>query len=136
MIHRTAPDARGSDSGHRRRTGAYSLYFAQKGYSVSALELAARNIAAFRANMTETAPVELVQGNALDQCRALLCRDGVHIKQEIAADGVSELLADTINRMDDETYAQYLRYHFYLCEKPECLGMSNHWLFVGTMAES
>ena len=28
-------------------------------------------------------------------------------------------------------YQQYLRYHFYICEKPEFLGMSNHLLFVG-----
>ena len=50
---------------------------------------------------------------------------------EIAADGVSELLAEKINQLDDESYAQYLRYHFYCCEKPEMLGRSNHLLFVG-----
>ena len=33
--------------------------------------------------------------------------------------------------MDEENYAQYLRYHFYTCEKPEHLGASNHLLFVG-----
>ena len=38
---------------------------------------------------------------------------------------------DKINAMDDESYAQYLRYHFYICEKPEMLGMSNHLLFIG-----
>ena len=27
-------------------------------------------------------------------------------------------------------YAQYLRYHEYICEKPELLGMTNHFLFV------
>ena len=31
----------------------------------------------------------------------------------------------------DEDYAQYLRYHFYICEKAELLGMTNHLLFVG-----
>ena len=25
----------------------------------------------------------------------------------------------------------YLRYHFYICEKPELLGMTNHLLFMG-----
>ena len=50
---------------------------------------------------------------------------------EVASDGVSELLADRINEMDDVSYAQYLRYHEYICEKPEFLGMSNHLLFVG-----
>ncbi len=45
--------------------------------------------------------------------------------------GASELLAARINEMSDEDYAQYLRYHFYICEKSELLGMTNHLLFVG-----
>ena len=49
----------------------------------------------------------------------------------MASDGASELLAMKINEMEEEDYAQYLRYHFYICEKPEMIGMSNHLLFVG-----
>ena len=64
-------------------------------------------------------------------CREMLRKGGVHILREVASDGVSELLEDKINAMDQESYAQYLRYHFYICEKPEFLGMSNHLLFVG-----
>ena len=200
--------------------GEYSLYFARKGYKVSALELADANIAAFRAKMTADDQIDLVQGNALDlsrydsdsfdvvllfgplyhlhkeadklrcieeakrvckkdgkiffafisndiviltmqqfqsdylvsghynkdtfrlddfpfvfhtvdHCRALLAKAGIQITHEVAADGVSELLKDLVNTMDTATYQQYLRYHFYICEKPECLGMSNHLLFVG-----
>ncbi len=200
--------------------GAYSLYFAQKGFQVYALELAGSNIAAFRAKLRPELPIDLVQGNALDlsrygdnsfeivlllgplyhlhndidklqciaeakrvckpggkiffafitndiviltmqqahldyllegdynketfrlddfpyvfhtlpRCRELLAKGGIRICKEIASDGVSELLADMINGMDDATYQQYLRYHFYTCEKPEHLGMSNHLLFVG-----
>ena len=201
--------------------GVYSLYFARKGYRVSALELADANIAAFRAQMTETDKIDLVQGNALNlsrydsnsfdvvlllgplyhlhkeedrlQCiaqakrvckkdgkiffafisndiviltmqqfqtdyllagdynketfrlddfpfvfhtvghaRELLNKAGIQICHEVASDGVSELLKDLVNAMDEATYQQYLRYHFYICEKPECLGMSHHLLFVGT----
>ena len=61
----------------------------------------------------------------------MLLEGGVRLLHEVASDGASELLESTINTMDDETYAQYLRYHFYICEKPEYLGMSNHLLFVG-----
>ena len=53
------------------------------------------------------------------------------VLHEVASDGASELMAARINEMNDEDYAQYLRYHFYLCEKPELLGMTNHLLFVG-----
>lgn len=66
-----------------------------------------------------------------DRCRDILRLAGISVLNEVAEDGLSELLKNMINSMDDETYRQYLRYHFYICEKPECLGMSNHLLFVG-----
>ncbi len=199
--------------------GEYSLYFARKGYDVSALELAESNIKAFRKKITTEDHISLSQGNALDlsryedssfdavllfgplyhlhewedrkrciaeakrvckpdgklflafisndavfltelmkrpdyfingdydketfrlddvpfvfhtlnACRELLHNSCLSILREVASDGVSELLAEKINAMDDESYAQYLRYHEYICEKPELLGMTNHWLFV------
>ena len=201
--------------------GEYSLYFARKGYRVSALELADANIAAFRAKMTDKDQIDLLQGNALDlsryasnsfdvvllfgplyhlheetdrlrciaeakrvckpegkiffafisndmviltmqqcqedyllngdynketfrlddfpfvfhtvdHCRELLGNAGIQICHEVASDGPSELLQDLVNGLDAGSYAQYLRYHFYICEKPEFLGMSNHLLFVGS----
>ena len=69
--------------------------------------------------------------HTVDGCRELLHKADIQILNEVATDGVSELLEDLINTMDAETYRQYLRYHAYICEKPECLGMSNHLLFVG-----
>lgn len=199
--------------------GEYSLYFARKGYKVSALELADNNIRAFREKLRPEDGIDLVQGNAVDlsryadesfdavllfgplyhlhseadrqkciaeakrvckkdgmlffafisndfviltefsyrpdyflngdydkqtfrledfpfvfhtvdKCREMLLAGGVKIVKEVASDGVSELLEDKINTMDEESYAQYLRYHFYICEKPEMLGMSNHLLFI------
>lgn len=199
--------------------GEYSLYFSRKGYTVSALELADRNIEAFRRKLTPYDTIDLVQGNAvdlsrysddffdivllfgplyhlhseadklrciaeakrvckpdsklffafinndmviltmfnahpdyfisgdynketfrcadfpfvfhtIDDCRELLCKSEVKVLHEVAADGISELLQVKINAMDEASYAQYLRYHFYACEKPEHLGASNHLLFV------
>lgn len=200
--------------------GEYSLFFARKGYDVSALELADANIAAFRKKLAQKDKIDLVQGNALDLSRYAdksfdvvllfgplyhlekdadkqkcireakrVCKDdgklffafisndfifltelaynadyfgngdydketfrlhnfpfvfhtvdaarkllwdgGIKILHEVASDGASELLAEKINKMCDDDYAQYLRYHFYTCEKPELLGMTNHLLFVG-----
>lgn len=200
--------------------GAYSLYFSRKGYTVSALELADSNIAAFRRQLLPEDTIDLQQGNALDlsrydsgsfdivlllgplyhlhrtedgvraireakrvckpggtlffaflsndsviltmqqsqpdyllrgaynketfrlddfpfvfhtlpACREMLQAGGITVTHQIAADGVSELLKDIVNGMDQETYRQYLRYHFYICEKPEWLGVSNHLLFIG-----
>lgn len=70
--------------------------------------------------------------HTVDRCRALLQQSGISICHEVASDGASELLQDLINGLDDASFQQYLRYHFYICEKPEFLGMSNHLLFVGT----
>ena len=66
-----------------------------------------------------------------DRCRELLTKAGIQICHEVASDGASELLQDLVNGLDEASYQQYLRYHFYICEKPEFLGMSNHLLFVG-----
>ena len=63
--------------------------------------------------------------------RGELAKSGIKLLHEIAVDGVSELLAEKINQLDDEAYQQYINYHFYCCEKPEMLGRSNHLLFVG-----
>ena len=64
-------------------------------------------------------------------CRELLGKAGIQICHEVASDGASELLQDLVNGLDEASYQQYLRFHFYICEKPEFLGMSNHLLFVG-----
>ena len=213
-----APGAKILDVG--AGAGEYSIYFARKGYHVSALELADANIASFRAKMTDDDQIDLVQGNALDlsrydsnsfdvvllfgplyhlhgerdklqcieeakrvcktdgkiffafisndmviltmqqcqddylmngdynketfrlddfpfvfhtpdHCRELLGKARIQIIHEVASDGASELLQDLVNGLDEASYRQYLRYHFYICEKPEFLGMSNHLLFVG-----
>ena len=69
--------------------------------------------------------------HTVDAARKVLAGGGINILHEVASDGASELLAARINEMSDADYGQYLRYHFYICEKPELLGMTNHLLFVG-----
>ena len=69
--------------------------------------------------------------HTVDHCRELLGKSGIHICHEVASDGASELLQDLVNSLDEISYQQYLRFHNYICEKPEFLGMSNHLLFIG-----
>ncbi len=71
----------------------------------------------------------------VDQCRQTLAEAEIRTIHEVASDGVSELLAERINGLSEAEYQQYLRYHFYCCEKPEMLGRSNHLLFVGKKVE-
>ncbi|MCL2399937.1 MAG: class I SAM-dependent methyltransferase [Defluviitaleaceae bacterium] len=67
----------------------------------------------------------------VSKARNEIIQNEIILLHEIAVDGVSELLAEKINQLDDDSFNQYLKYHFYCCEKPEMLGMSNHLLFVG-----
>lgn len=67
----------------------------------------------------------------VDECRKMLKDGGITIVKEAASEGLSELMADKINALDEYSYNQYLKYHFYCCEKPELLGYSNHLLFIG-----
>ena len=57
------------DIGAGAGAGEYGLYFARKGYEVSALELADANIAAFKKKLIPEDKIDLVQGNALDLSR-------------------------------------------------------------------
>ena len=69
--------------------------------------------------------------HTVDSCRKILETGGIKILHEVASDGVSELMSERINNLDDEDYEIYLNYHYYCCEKPEMLGRSSHLLFVG-----
>jgi len=48
----------------------------------------------------------------------------------VATDLFTHWMADTIDAMDDETYALYLRYHFSICERPDITGASHHVLDI------
>ncbi len=65
----------------------------------------------------------------LEECREMLTKNGLIIEQEIATDGLSELLAEKINAMSDFAYEQYLRYHLLYCEDIHSLRSTNHFLF-------
>lgn len=66
----------------------------------------------------------------IDEIRDMLKNNSFEIVKEVASDGVSELLEEKINQLDEISYEKYLKYHFYVCEKKEMLGHSNHLLFV------
>lgn len=67
----------------------------------------------------------------LEQSHQMLVDSGMIVERIVTTDGVSELMASTINQMSDEAYQQYIKYHLHYCEDIHRLSMSNHWLFVG-----
>ena len=203
-------------------TGRYSHYFAQKGFSVEAVELIEHNIEVFKTKTLPDEKVSIKQGNALDlseypnnsydvtlllgpmyhlytvedQKKALseairitkpngyifvaycmldpaiynsfkgnrinrLIEAGeldpvtlethfpphgifkVYTKDEIfdltkifdverlhfvATDGYTCHMKEAIDKMDENTYELYLRYHFKTCERQDLVGISHHTL--------
>ena len=39
-------------------------------------------------------------------------------------------MRERISQMDDELYQMYLQYHFTICERPDMVGISHHFLDV------
>lgn len=48
----------------------------------------------------------------------------------LAQDGPSDYLRPIINKMDEETFNEYIKYHLSTCERPELLGASSHVLDI------
>lgn len=48
----------------------------------------------------------------------------------VATDGASRYMSETINAMDDETFANWMDYHFAICERQDLIGASNHTLDI------
>lgn len=48
----------------------------------------------------------------------------------LAQDGPSDYIRPIINKMDEETFNIYIKYHLTTCERPELLGASSHVLDI------
>ena len=48
----------------------------------------------------------------------------------IAADGATMYLPEVVDSMDDELFAEYMKYHLSICERQDLLGASNHTLDI------
>lgn len=68
--------------------------------------------------------------HTMDAARNALARNGLKPIHKVAADGASELMQAKINALNEVDFQQCIRYHAYICEKKEFLGMTNRLLFV------
>lgn len=203
-------------------TGVYSIYYAKKGYQVSALELVPENIKILKSKITEDMNINVTEGTALDlSCYednsfdmtlvlgplyhlytetdkktaieealrvtkkdgyiyiAYLTNDSVmlnyglkkrhlldketfdenykfyDIPEEIfttfyiedfnkmmknypvdhittvATDGLSAILREYVNELNEEEYKVWLDYHYKNCERKDLAGYSSHILYIG-----
>ena len=53
----------------------------------------------------------------------------------IAADGATQYMRETIDSMDDGTFARWLEYHWATCERHDLIGASHHTLDILRKAE-
>lgn len=70
---------------------------------------------------------ELVRKEDVDELMSSLPVDRLHY---VASDGCSLLLRDSIDKMDDETFKLYLKYHFATCEREDLFGVTSHALDI------
>jgi len=66
----------------------------------------------------------------IDSIRELMLKFKCDEFKFIASDGYAELLADQINKLNEEQFELYMKYHYYMCEKKEILGASHHLLYI------
>lgn len=66
---------------------------------------------------------ELVRKEDIDNLMSVFDTTRLHY---VASNGCSLLLRETIDRMDDETFNLYLKYHFAICERKDLVGFTSH----------
>lgn len=55
----------------------------------------------------------------------------INKQHHLTSDGISELIAESINQMTDEQYQIWLDYHMMTCEDASILGYGMHNLYIG-----
>jgi len=48
----------------------------------------------------------------------------------VATDMLTKIMCNTIDTMDDETFALYLKYHYAICEREDMIGVTHHSLDI------
>lgn len=75
-------------------------------------------------------PAEVFALHRREDIDALM--DGLPVRRLhfVGTDMATGYMRDTVDQMDDEMYELYLQYHFAICERPDLVGASNHFLDV------
>lgn len=77
-----------------------------------------------------SSPQELFQLYRKEEIDELMSHFPVKRLHYLGTDMVTNFMRETIDQMDDELFETYLRYHFYICEREDMVGMTNHILDV------
>ena len=75
-------------------------------------------------------PAELFQLYRKEDIDALMADFSVERLHYVGADMATNYMRPVIDEMDDELFNLYLRYHFAICERSDCVGTSHHILDI------
>ena len=81
----------------------------------------------FKASST---PEELFQLYRKEDVDELMSNFKVKRLHYLGTDMATKFIQDTVDRMDDEMFETYLRYHFSICEREDMVGATHHMLDV------
>lgn len=66
-----------------------------------------------------------------NEIEELMTELGISFLNHIGTDGVSSLVSDSINQLDDDAFTLWLSFHLQTCEERTILGSSLHGLYLG-----
>lgn len=67
---------------------------------------------------------------SVDEIENFMDGFGVELVDHVATDGISPLMKDKIDNMDDNEYKIWLKYHLKTCRERSILGSSSHGLYI------
>ena len=89
-----------------------------------------QNLVNFETFMASSDPAELFclyRRETIDHLMEGFLVERLHF---VGADMFTNYMRERISQMDDELYQMYLQYHFTICERPDMVGISHHFLDV------
>lgn len=81
----------------------------------------------FKASSDPAELFELYRKEDIDALMASFAAERIHY---VGTDMATNYMRETIDEMDDEFFATYLRYHYAICERADCVGVSHHILDI------
>lgn len=79
---------------------------------------------------TASNPWDLFELHRKEDIDDLVSRFNVQRLHYVATDGFTNFMRDTMEKMDDETFDIYMKYHLSICERPDMVGLTHHSLDV------
>ncbi len=75
-------------------------------------------------------PAELFELYRIEDIDALMANFNTERLHFVGTDMATNYMRNVIDEMDDEFFRLYLKYHFTICERPDMVGVSHHFLDV------